>query len=419
MDPMTFAEKVFSRKIGRGVRAGEVVVAEPDLCLSHDNSAYIWRSFLEMGAREIAHPERIAIFLDHAVPAPTPEHAENHRLIREIARSQGIGIFFDVDSRGGVCHQMVCELALAGPGDLVVGADSHTTTAGALGAFATGIGRTEMASVWATGHTWFAVPESLKVELRGAFGDELVGAKDLALRMASDLGPDGADYLSIEFDGEGLRGLSVSDRMTLCNMGAEVGAKSCSCRPDERLKEHLASRGKAFDPLWADEGASYVERLSYRLEEIEPMVALPESPSNAVPAREVEGMPIDQVLIGSCTNGRLEDLEVAAKLLSGRRVSCRTLVIPASWSVYKEALRRGTLEVLVDAGCVICPPGCGPCMGNHMGVLAEGEVCLSTANRNFKGRMGNPKAKVLLSSPATAAASAIAGYVVDPRSKRR
>lgn len=415
---MTFAEKILAKKSGlSAVKPGDVVTVEPDRALSHDNAAAIIKLFKSIGVEKVWNPKKIVIVLDHAVPAPTDKHANNHKEIREFVKEQGIEYFYDVTSDGGVCHQVFCEEGFALPGHLIVGSDSHTCTYGAFGCFATGIGRSEMAGVWALGQIWLRVPESIKIEVEGSF-PKGVYAKDLILKIIGDLKADGADYKSVEFTGSAIRNMSMSERMTLCNMVIEMGAKNGFIEPDEKTISYIDGLAKSnFEVVKPDEDASYERVLKYSLSELEPMIAKPHNVDNVSPVKDTSGVRIDQALIGTCTNGRLDDLRIAASILRGKKIAkgVRLIVIPASWRVYKEALKEGIVEILVDSGAVIAPPGCGPCMGNHLGILAPGEVCISTANRNFKGRMGNPESQIYLASPATVAASALRGVITDPR----
>ncbi|MCD6364204.1 MAG: 3-isopropylmalate dehydratase large subunit [Synergistetes bacterium] len=415
---MTFAEKVLAKKAGlSSVKPGDIVTVEPDRAMSHDNAAPISKIFKSIGVEKVWNPEKIVIILDHAVPAPTDKHAKNHRDIRKFVEEQGIKYFYDVNSDGGVCHQLFCEEGFALPGHVIVGSDSHTCTYGAFGAFSTGIGRSEMAAVWATGQIWFRVPESMKIEIEGSF-PEGVYAKDLILKIIGDIGADGADYKSVEFTGSAVKEMSISERMTLCNMVIEMGGKNGVVEPDDKTLSYLQGIAKGdFEVIKADPDARYEKILKYNLSELEPVVAKPHTVDNVSPIKEVEGLKVDQAFLGTCTNGRVEDLRIAARILKGRRIAkgVRLIVIPASWRVYKEAMKEGILETLIEAGAVVGPPGCGPCMGNHLGILAPGEVCISTANRNFKGRMGNPESEIYLVSPATVAASALRGVITDPR----
>ncbi len=415
----TFAEKVLGKAAGTPVRAGDVVTVEPHFCMSHDNAAAISKTFRKIGVPKVWKPDHIVFILDHAIPAPTDEHAQNHKDIREFVAEQGIPHFYDVSSRGGVCHQKMCEEGFALPGLIMIGSDSHTCTYGAYGAFSTGIGRSEMAAAWATGKIWFRVPETIRITVTGEFRKG-VSAKDLILKIIGDIGADGADYMSVEFDGPAIRAMSLAERMTLCNMGIEMGAKNAVCPPDEKVLADIRDKAKTseWEALWADEDAVYAKELSYDLSELVPGVAKPHTVDNYAPIDAVKGTKIHQAFLGSCTNARIEDLRLAAAILKGRQVAVRTVVIPASWIVFRQAMREGLIDVFLDAGCVITNPGCGPCMGNHEGILAPGEACISTANRNFKGRMGNKESFIYLASPMTVAASALVGEIADPREVR-
>jgi len=412
----TFAEKVLGKAAGEDVKTGQVVTVEPHFCMSHDNAAPISKIFKKIGVGKVWNPDHIVFILDHAVPAPTDKHAENHKIIREFVKEQGIKHFYDVNSKGGVCHQIMCQEGYALPGLVMVGSDSHTCTYGAYGAFSTGIGRSEMAATWATGKIWFRVPESMKITVKGSF-KKGVSAKDLILKIIGDIKADGADYMSVEFHGPAISQISLAERMTLCNMGIEMGAKNAVCPPDEKVLNAIKDNAKTdkWEAIWADDDAVYAKELEYDLGELEPGVAKPHTVDNYAPVSEVAGTPIHQAFLGSCTNARIEDLREAAKILEGKEVAVRTIVIPASWKVYRKAMKEGILDILLDAGCIINNPGCGPCMGNHEGILAPGETCISTANRNFKGRMGNKESFIYLASPMTVAASAVKGAIADPR----
>jgi 3-isopropylmalate/(R)-2-methylmalate dehydratase large subunit/methanogen homoaconitase large subunit len=412
----TFAEKALGRAVGHPVNANEVVTVEPDFCMSHDNTGPISRTFRKIGVKKVWKPERLVVILDHGVPAPSSDHAVNHKEAREFMAEQGAPHFFDVSSAGGVCHQKFPEEGFALPGQVVIGSDSHTCTYGAFGTFATGIGRSEMAAAWATGNIWFKVPESMKITVTGRLKPG-VSAKDFILRVMGDVKSDGADYMSVEFHGDGIENMSLAERMTLCNLGIEMGAKNAVCKPDEKVLGFIKGKEKSKDweVLWADPDAAYVKEYKYDLGDIEPGVAKPHTVDNYAPIGEVKGTKIDQAFIGTCTNGRLEDLQAAAEILKGKKAAVRAIVIPASWIVYREAMRDGTIDALLDAGCIICNSGCGPCLGAHMGTLAPGETCISTANRNFKGRMGDKESFIYLASPRTVAASALKGCIADPR----
>jgi homoaconitate hydratase family protein len=411
----TLSEKILGRKAGKEVRAGEVVTVSPDYCLSHDNSAAIIGEFKKLGVERVKAPEKLVIILDHIVPAADEKYAQNHKTIREFVAAQGLPHFFDIQH--GVCHQVLSEASFALPGKLIVGSDSHTTTYGAFGAFAAGIGRTEAASIWATDEIWLRVPETLRIEFSGKL-PKGVFAKDIILRVIGDNGADRANYEAIEFGGLAAGDFSLASRMVLANMAAEMGAKNGYFEPDEETLEWMKARARAdYEVVRSDKDAKYEAILKYDLSPIEPQIACPHTVDNVKPVREVEGKPFHQALIGTCTNGRLEDLETAAKIMKGKKVhpNVRALVLPASREVYVEAMRKGLLEILSEAGCVLLNPGCGPCLGAHEGLLAAGEVVVSTSNRNFRGRMGNRDSEIYLASPATAAASALEGKITDPR----
>ena len=413
--PQTFAEKILAQKAGAAVTVpGQIVEITPDIVLSHDNTAPIYGLFQRMGGEKVFDPDMHAVILDHATPAPSTKHAENHRVIREFVREQGISNFYDVGR--GICHQILVESGLALPGEVVLGSDSHTPHAGVMGAFAAGIGRTEMASIWAIGQLWLRVPESLKITVTGQLGAG-VTAKDLALAIIGDLKADGALYMSVEWHGETIQALPLSQRATLTNLMAEMGAKNSYIPPDQVVFDYLQGRAqREFEPVYPDPDASYAQDIEYDAGKIEPMVACPHTVDNVKPLSEVRGVEIDQAFLGTCTNGRLDDLAAAAEVLKGRSIAPgkRMIVIPASAEVYREALQAGYLEIFLEAGAVIESPGCGPCMGNHMGVPAVGEVSISTANRNFRGRMGTKESDVYLASPAVVAASAVAGVIESP-----
>jgi len=413
---LTVAEKILARKAGRSrVEVGEIVSVEPDLVLSHDNSADISARFAEMGAGKVWDPARLVIVLDHAVPAATARHAENHSVIRRFVAGQGIENFYDVNN--GVCHTVICEKGHVRPGLLLVGSDSHTLTSGALGAFAVGIGRTETAAVWALGRIWLRVPPTIRVRLVGR-APEYLTAKDVALRLLGELGPSGADYRAVEFAGEYAGSLEIEERMTLCNLMAEAGAKTAVFAADDKTRRWLEGRTPLdWEPVGPDGDARYEREIVVDVGTIEPLVAVPHSPANVRAVGEVADVEIDQVYIGSCAGGLLPDLRTAARILAGRRIAptTRLVVVPASMETWRQALDEGILECLVEAGAVVCNPGCGACMGNHLGVLAPGEKCVSTTNRNFRGRMGCADAEIYLAGPAVAAATALRGKIADPR----
>ncbi|MBL8094643.1 MAG: 3-isopropylmalate dehydratase large subunit [Anaerolineales bacterium] len=431
----TFAEKALARAAGLAeATAGQIVDARPDIILSHDNTAPIARIFNTIGVDRVAFPERLAITLDHAVPAPTPVHARNHAEVRAFVAEQGITHFFEIGR--GICHQVFSEEALILPGQLILGSDSHTTHFGWLGAFGAGIGRTEVAALWATGELWLRVPEAMQVTVVGQLAPG-VTTKDACLHLIGQYGADGGLYRSIEFTGPGLATLSLESRMVIPNMMAEFGAKNAYLPPDDlvfewleeriRRREARGAKGDVSSPssliplptsaLYPDPDAEYAQRVTLDLSAIELTVSCPHTVDSAVPVREVAGRRVHQAFLGTCTNGRIEDLAAAVEILKGRKVAAgtRLLVIPASSEVMAEALKRGYVQDLFDAGAVFGTPGCGPCMGNHLGVLAPGEVCISTANRNFRGRMGEREAEIYLASPAVVAASAVKGVIADPR----
>ncbi len=412
---LTFAEKILARKAGlAGTVPGQIVEITPDIALSHDNTAAIKGIFERMGGDRVFDPEMHAIFLDHAAPAPTTRHAENHRIIREFVTDQGIENFFDVGR--GICHQVLVEEGLALPGEVVLGSDSHSPHAGVMGAFGAGIGRSEMASIWAVGQLWLRVPESLKIVVNGILPAG-VGAKDLALRIIGDLGADGGLYMSVEWHGEAITAMGLSDRAVLPNMMAEMGAKNSVIPPDQKVFDFLNERARRpYDPVIPDPDASYAQTVELDAASIEPMVACPHTVDNVKPLSEVKGTRVDQAFLGTCTNARIEDLASAARVLHGRQIApgTRMIVIPASAQVYRQALQAGHLDTFMAAGAVIQSPGCGPCMGNHMGVPAVGDVTISSANRNFQGRMGTKESEIYLASPIVVAASAIAGEIIHP-----
>jgi len=409
----TFSEKVFGNKSGKPVSAGDIVSVEPDFVMSHDNAAAISRTFKKIGLKKVRYPDRIVIILDHEVPAPKESSAINHKEIREFIADQGIKNFFDINN--GICHQIFVESGFAMPGKLIAGSDSHTTTYGALGALSAGIGRSEVAAIWTTGELWFSVPETIRIEVTGT-PQKWITPKDITLHIIGEIHSDGADYKAVEFTGETIKTMKIEERMVLTNMAAEMGAKCGYVPPDEKTFEFLKKRAKSeFEALYSDPDAKYFKIVKIDTSEIVPTVAKPHTVDNFAPISEVEGTRIDQALIGTCTNGRLYDLQAAAKVLRGKKVKARTLIVPASRSVYKAAIKDGTIETLVDSGAIILNPGCGPCLGAHEGVMAPGEVTFSTANRNFKGRMGCRDAEIYLGSPISVAASAIAGKIVDPR----
>ena len=417
---MTLAEKILARASGHErVSPDQIVVARVDLAMSHENADLVRKSFLEIGLARVWDPSKIVIVFDHRIPAESEKTATTHKAVREFVAAQGIEHFYDV-GRGGTCHQVLPENGHVWPGMVLVGTDSHTTTHGAFGAFATGIGATEMAGVWAEGALWFKVPSTLRIEVEGEFRP-WVSAKDLILYIIGKLGADGADYRAVEFDGPAIRRMTVASRMVLANLAMEMGAKVAFTPVDETLLDYLRPRvAQTLDMIAADADACYerVIRVDAGEELPEPQIACPHAVDNVQPLSALGEVPVEQAVLGSCTNGRLEDLEVAARIVAGRAVHPRTrlVVIPASQQIYREAMRLGYLETLVAAGAIIDPPGCGPCVGVHQGILAAGETCVSSTNRNFLGRMGSQNSRVYLASPAVVAASAIAGKLAHPES---
>jgi len=411
----TLAEKILSDKSHGDAKAGDTVIADVDLVFLQDTTGPLAiKQFKESGFESIAKPQRAIIFLDHAAPSPHRQFSNDHAFLRSFAKETGC-FLYEVGS--GVCHQLVAE-TFASPGDIIVGSDSHTVTAGALGAFATGMGSSDTAVALALGKTWLRVPESFLIALDGTF-PKGVDAKDFILYLIGQIRADGATYKALEFGGQGLARLNMSQRLTIANMAVEAGAKVGLFPSDNVTFRFLAaqSRGDSYRPLHPDDHAEYEQTLHLNLAQIEPMVSLPHSVDNVLPVSKAKGVKIQQVFIGTCTNGRLEDLAIAAGILQGRKrhPDTRLLIAPASRQVLAQAIERGYISSLIESGGVVLPPGCAACLGLHQGVLGDGEACLSTANRNFRGRMGNPEAMIYLASPATAAASAIAGEITDPR----
>ncbi|MBM3321054.1 MAG: 3-isopropylmalate dehydratase large subunit [Candidatus Eisenbacteria bacterium] len=424
---MTVVQKILAGASGRrDVLVGDVVEPRVDIAMSHENAALVINQFNEVfketgRAPEVWDPSKIVIIFDHRVPAESAKTATNQKKIRDFVRKQGIPNFHDVrGDEGGICHQVLPENGYIRPGSVVVGTDSHTTSHGALGAFSFGIGATEMAAVWTLGRVLnVEVPGTIRVTVGGRF-PEGVGPKDLILYLIGKLTAEGANYRVIEFHGDAIRSLPMSGRITICNMTVEAGATSGIVPADEETERYLreeAGLSGPFDRVAPDRDASYAEEVAVDVGALAPQVACPHTVDHVKPIQEVAGTKVDQIVIGSCTNGRFDDLETAARILRGKKIAkgVRMLVFPASWRIYKRALKEGILESLVDSGAVIVNPGCGCCLGVHQGALGDGEVALSTTNRNFKGRMGNPNAEVYLCSPATAAASSVTGAITDPR----
>jgi len=415
---MTFAEKVLAKKASLDkVVPGQLVFVEPDRLLTHDNTSAIIGKITEtLESFGVADPNLHVIVLDHVVPAASEKHAKGHKAIRDYVKKFGIENFYDIGR--GICHQVMLEEGHALPGTLVVGSDSHTCSYGAVNCFSTGIDRTEAAALILTGKTWLKTPQTLKINLSGMFPDS-VSAKDLVLKIISDLGADGASYKAVEFHGD-IHNLSLDDRITIANMGIEMGAKTAVFPVDEVVRKFLESQGiqpNRYEAVWADKDAVYEHEYKYDLTSVEPRIAKPHSVDNGVAVSDVAGEKIDQCLVGTCTNGRVQDFHEIADVLKGRKIHSRVrfLLLPASNRILRQISDDGTLSTLIAAGAVLLPTGCGPCLGAHQGALAPGERCLSTANRNFKGRMGCTEAEIFLASPRTVAASAINGCITDPR----
>jgi 3-isopropylmalate/(R)-2-methylmalate dehydratase large subunit len=415
---MNITEKILANASGKkAVHPGEIVDANVDMIMVHDLTGPLAvEAFKKIGTPKVWDNKKVVVILDHQVPAESVKAAELHKTMRQFAKDQNL-TFYDV-GRGGICHQVMPEKGHVNPGEVIVGADSHTCTYGAFGAFATGIGSTEAAAVFATGKIWFKVPPTIKIDVKGNF-QKNVTPKDLILAIIGKLGVDGAIYRATEFTGPTIKSMSIAGRMTICNMAVEMGAKNGIIAPDETTRKFLVDRVKAlqdFKSLQSDKDATYEKTVEFDVSKMPSQVACPSSVDNVKPTSEIGTIPIEQAFIGSCTNGRLEDLQVAAQILKGRKVKdgVRALVIPASQEVYRQAMREGLLEIFTDAGAIVCGSACGPCLGGHIGLLAAGETCVSSSNRNFIGRMGSTQSNVYLASPATVAASAVTGKITDP-----
>ncbi len=403
MSGKTFVEKIF------GAETGSIVFAKPDIILTHDNTASIANTFKKMNGEKVADPDQLLIVLDHNAPPTTSKLANQYQQVRDIVKEQSIGKFYDIGR--GICHQIMSYHAK--PGMIIVGSDSHTCTAGAFNAFAAGIDRTESAGLWKQGETWFRVPETIKITLHGKF-QEGVYAKDLSLWIIGMIGSSGADYMSIEYHGDGVKNLSISQRMTIANLASEMGAKNAVFPADEVLGEFF---GEEFLGVWADPDARYAKEIEINLDELFPLVAAPHHVDNVKALSEVQGTKIQQAMVGTCTNGRLEDLIEVAKVLKGKQLPAdvQMLVIPASKEIYMQAMKDGLIEIFMEAGAQVLATSCGPCLGTGQGIPADGYNIISTANRNFKGRMGNKEANIYLASPAAVAVSALKGEITDPR----
>jgi homoaconitate hydratase family protein/3-isopropylmalate dehydratase small subunit len=405
MKGKTFAEKIF------GADAGTIVFKKPDIILSHDNTASIFNTFRKMGGEKVKYPEQLLIVLDHNAPPTSAKLANQYESIRKIVKEQGVSKFHDAGK--GICHQIMAEYAK--PGMIIVGSDSHTCTAGAFNAFAAGIDRTETAGLWSQGETWFRVPQSLKIILHGKLPAG-VYAKDLSLWIIGMIGSSGADYMSIEYHGDGVKTLTVDQRMTLANLASEMGAKNAVFPYDEVLKSWLLDSYNG-NGVWADENAEYAKEIEINLSELFPVVAAPHYVDNVKAVAEVAGTKLNEALVGTCTNGRLEDLREAAKVLKDKKLpeGFQMVIVPASKKIYLQAMKEGLIEIFLEAGANVLSASCGPCLGTGQGIPADGYNVISTANRNFKGRMGNKESFIYLASPATVAYSALAGKIVDPR----
>ncbi len=415
---MTITEKILALHAGRDqVKPGELIQAKVDLALANDITAPLAiKVFKELGKEDVFDKNKIALVPDHFVPNKDIPSAQQVKFIREFAKQYSIKYFFEL-GEVGIEHALLPELGLISAGNLIIGADSHTCTYGALGAFSTGVGSTDLGVVMATGEIWLRVPETIKVVFNGTLNKWICG-KDLILYLLKKIGVEGAVYKSLEFSGSTVKELSMSDRFTMANMAVEAGAKNGIFEPDEKARDYLRQAGaKEGIYLQSDTDAVYEKIIEIDVGEItEPQIACPHSPDNVVAVSEVKGIKIDQAFIGSCTNGRIEDLRIAAQILKGRKVAkgVRLIVIPSTPRIYKKAIEEGIINTFLEAGAVIGPPCCGPCLGGHMGILAEGEIAISTTNRNFKGRMGHPESKVYLANPAVVAASSVAGEIISP-----
>ena len=414
---MTMVEKILAAHSGRSsVKPGEIVTAEVDLVLGNDITAPVAiREFEKIGVDKVFDADKIALVPDHFTPNKDINSAEQSRVLRDFAREQQLENYFEIGEMG-IEHCLLPEQGLVRPGEIIIGADSHTCTYGALGALATGVGSTDMAAAMASGQAWFKVPETMKFVFQGELPD-WVGGKDLILQVIGDIGVDGALYRSMEFTGETIASLSLAGRMTIANMAIEAGGKCGLIAPDQKTREYLEGRTTAeYTEYFSDPGADYFEVREYDVSQLEPQVAYPHLPENTRGLSEVGEIAIDQAVIGSCTNGRLEDLRLAAEILDGRKrhSEVRLLVFPGTQQIYRQALAEGIIDTLVAAGAAVSTPTCGPCLGGHMGVLAAGERAIATTNRNFVGRMGHPESEVYLANPAVAAASAVAGRIISP-----
>lgn len=415
---MNITEKILSAKAGHEVTPGEIIEIPVDLAMSHDGTSPPAIKTFEKISNKVWDSEKIAIIFDHNVPANTIGSAEFQKVCRNFINEQNITKNFIHGE--GICHQVVPEMGLVEPGKVIVGADSHTCTYGAFGAFSTGMGATDLAMVWATGKTWFMVPQAIKINVTGKL-NEYIAPKDIILNIIGNVGIAGATYKTAEFTGETIENMGVEGRATMCNMAIEMGAKNGIMEPNNEVIQYICQKTNKKESelniVRSDKDAVYEKELNFDISDLEPQIACPNDVDNVKDISKIDGTSIDQCLIGSCTNGRLSDLKEAAEILKDNEIddSVRLLILPASREIYKEAMHLGFIDTFIDAGAIICNPGCGPCLGGHMGVLSKGESCISTTNRNFKGRMGDPKSKVYLSSSKVVAASAITGVITNPK----
>ena len=410
----TIAEKILGKKAGKNVQAGDIVKAEVDFAFSQDGtSLLVIEAFHSLGKENPSSPDKFALVIDHSVPSPNLEISNVHKKMKEFADKTGVLIY---PEGRGVCHQVIMENGHAYPGSLIAGADSHTCTYGALNSFATGMGSTDIAIILATGKNWFRVPESVKIVINGELPPG-VFAKDIILYIAGQLTANSCTYKAIEFHGETIASLSMDARFTIANMAVELGAKAGVMLTDEKTKSWLQDKSDRanWEPVYPDKNANYLWIKEFDISKLAPQISCPHRVDNVVNIEQVEGTEIHQAYIGTCTNGRLEDLRISARILNGKKVKAKLIITPASQKILQQALQEGLIDTFVDSGALILPPGCGPCVGTHGGIPADGEVVISTANRNFKGRMGNPDAFIYLASPATVAASALEGKITDPR----
>lgn len=412
---MNITEKILARASGsKQVYPHEIIEAKVDLAMSHDGTTPPTVMAFNKIADKVWDPDKIVIVFDHNVPANNIGSAEFQKITRKFTKTQGIKKFFTHGE--GICHQVLPEQGLIKPGEVIVGADSHTCTYGAFGAFATGMGATDLAMIYATGQTWFMVPQTIKIDVQGVLHGYTT-PKDLILKIIGEIGSFGATYHALEFTGSVIENMDVPGRLTMCNMAVECGAKNGIMEPNRSVLDFLKARNVSdFNVIRSDKDTTYEKEYNFQVDDLEPQVACPDNVDNIYPLNQVKGVEINQAFLGSCTNGRLEDLRLAADVLKGHKVhdDVRFLVVPASKNIYLDALKEGIIETFMEAGAIVCNPGCGPCLGAHMGVLGSGEVCISSTNRNFVGRMGDPKSKVYLANPAVVASSAVAGEINGP-----